>query len=140
VSIAKAQRPSRAPTLAQILHVLASMPHGTEIEKRNRALVAFTIVTGARVEALASFRLRHLNLETRMVFQDAREVKTKRRKTFETWFFPVGDDIEQIVIDCLRNWSRTLSGEVRLGPSVGSIGWPSWALDRLLAPLVLNVC
>jgi hypothetical protein len=34
-------------------------------------------------------------------------VKTKRRKTFETWFFPVGDDIEQIVID----WGRFLIDE-----------------------------
>src|SRR5215216_4514653 len=39
-----------------------------------------------------------------MVFQDARAVKTKQRKTFEPWFFPVGDDIEQIVVD----WARFL--------------------------------
>ena len=30
--------------------------------------------------------------------QDAREVRTKHAKTFTTWFFPVGDDIRQIVI------------------------------------------
>jgi integrase len=118
VSVAKAHRPSRAPTLEQIRHVLGSMPCGTEIERRDRAIIAFTIVTGARCNALASFRLRHLNLETLMVFQDARAVKTKQRKTFETWFFPVGDDIEQIVID----WGRFLIEE------------KLWGLDDPLFP------
>ena len=33
------------------------------------------------------------------VEQDAREVKTKFRKPFATYFFPVGDDIRQIVTD-----------------------------------------
>jgi hypothetical protein len=33
------------------------------------------------------------------VEQDARQVKTKFRKTFATYFFPVGDDIRQIVTD-----------------------------------------
>jgi hypothetical protein len=105
-------------TLPQIAHVLASMPASNEVEKRDRALIAFTIVTGARCNALACFRMRHLNLETRMVFQDAREVKTKRRKTFETWFFPVGDDIEQVVID----WGKYLIEE------------KLWGLDDPLFP------
>lgn len=39
---------------------------------------------------LASFRLKHVNLSARTVFQDGREVKTKRRKTFTSHFFPVG--------------------------------------------------
>jgi hypothetical protein len=30
------------------------MPHGDEIERRNRALVAFTLLTGARDSAIAS--------------------------------------------------------------------------------------
>jgi integrase/recombinase XerD len=38
----------------------------------------------------------------RQIVQDARTVKTKFRKTFTTWFFPVGDDIEDIVIDWVR--------------------------------------
>jgi site-specific recombinase XerD len=38
--IATAQREPRVPTLEQIKHVLKTMPTGTEIERRNRALVA----------------------------------------------------------------------------------------------------
>ena len=40
------------------------------------------------------------------VDQDAREVATKRAKTFPTYFFPIGDDIRAIVaewVDFLRH-------------------------------------
>ena len=101
-SIAKAQRPSRAPTLGQIRQVIARMPFETDIERRDRALVAFAIVTGARCSAIASFKIRDIDIERRVLFQDARHVRTKFRKSFETWFFPVGDDLEQIVVDWVR--------------------------------------
>jgi hypothetical protein len=45
--IATAQREQKAPTLEQIKHVLRTMPTRTEIERRNRALLAFTVLTGA---------------------------------------------------------------------------------------------
>jgi integrase/recombinase XerD len=44
-------------------------------------------------------KLRHVDLEARSIYQDAREVKTKFSKTFTTFFFPVGDDIRNIVED-----------------------------------------
>jgi integrase/recombinase XerD len=44
-------------------------------------------------------KLKHVDLNAGTVFQDAREVKTKFRKSFTTTFFPVGDDIRQIVLD-----------------------------------------
>jgi hypothetical protein len=52
--IAKATRPARVPTLEQIRHVVRSMPASTDIERRGRALIAFTILTGARDGAIAS--------------------------------------------------------------------------------------
>ena len=41
------------------------------------------------------------------VYQDAREVKTKFRKTFTTYFFPVGDEIRDIVVDWLTYLRQT---------------------------------
>jgi integrase len=87
------------PTLEQIRYVISTMPSGTDIERRNRTLIAFELLTGARDGAIASMRLRHVNLIEGKVEQDAREVKTKFRKTFATYFFGVGDDIRQIVTD-----------------------------------------
>src|SRR5277367_1399117 len=88
------------------------MPAETEIERRDRALIAFAILSGARDRAIISFRLKHIDIERRMIEQDPREVHTKRAKTFTTWFFPVGDDIRQVVVD----WVTYLRQEKGFGP------------------------
>ena len=95
--IATAKRHQKAPTMKQIKHVISKMSTDTEIERRNRALVAFTLLTGARDSAIASMKLKHVDLVAGCVNQDAREVKTKFSKTFNTFFFPVGDEICGIV-------------------------------------------
>ena len=51
--VAKARRPRPAPTLEQVKHALAMMPTASVIERRNRALLAFALLTGARDGALA---------------------------------------------------------------------------------------
>lgn len=98
--IATARREPRVPTLEQIRHVIQNMPMKTPIERRNRALIAFTFLTGARDSAIASMKLKHVDLPERCVRQDARDVKTKFSKTFATYFFPVGDEIVEI----LESW------------------------------------
>lgn len=75
------------------------MPANTDIERRDRALIAFAILTGARDGAIASFKLRHVDLIQNKLDQDARDVRTKFSKSFETSFFPVGDDIRALVAD-----------------------------------------
>ena len=85
--------------MEQVEHVIATMPINTEIERRNRALIAFTILTGARDNAIASMKLKHIDLSAGSVYQDAREVRTKFSKTFKTYFFPVGDEIRRIVAE-----------------------------------------
>jgi integrase/recombinase XerD len=109
--IATAKRQKPVPTLEQVKHVIDTIPCSTEIEQRNRALIAFTILTGARDAAIASMKIKHVDLVTKSIFQDARDVNTKFSKTFTTYFFPVGDDIEQIVID----WITYLKEELLFG-------------------------
>lgn len=99
--VATAHREQQAPTLEQVKHVIATMRAGTEIERRNRALIAFTLLTGARDSAIASFKLKHIDLSAGSLYQDAREVRTKNSKTFTTFFFPVGDEILRIVAEWL---------------------------------------
>lgn len=101
--IATARRCRPVPTLEQIRHVIATMPSETDLEKRNRALVAFALLVGARDSAIASLKLKHVDLTTGCVHQDAREVKTKFSKTFTTYFFPVGEDTRQIVADWVEH-------------------------------------
>lgn len=97
--IATAKRHQKAPTMEQIKHVISTMPADTEIERRNRALIAFTLLTGARDSAIASMKLKHVDLIEGCVNQDAREVQTKFSKTFITYFFPVGEEIHAIVAE-----------------------------------------
>jgi integrase len=108
VRIAKARREKPVPTLGQVHRVLSTMPAGLDIEKRDRALIALALLTGARAAALASFKLKHIDLEQGCIHQDARDVKTKNSKTFTTWFCPVGGDAIQIVTD----WCKHLRTEL----------------------------
>jgi integrase len=103
--IATTSRESVAPTLEQVETVLSQMPEATALEKRDRALIAFAILTGARDGAIASAKLKHVNLRLERFRQDAREVNTKFSKSFDTTFFPVGGYPREIVtewIDFLR--------------------------------------
>lgn len=109
--IATARRERPAPEIDQIRHVLGALPDGTAIEARDRAILAFTLLTGARDDAIASLQIGHVDLKRRTVFQDARTVRTKNRKTFTSAFFPVGEDVEAIV----REWITYLKSEELCG-------------------------
>src|SRR5262249_53644903 len=111
VRTATAKREVSFPTVQQVEQVVARMPSETDIEKRNRALVAFTLITAARNGALISFKLRHVNMADGFVDQDAREVKTKNSKTFRTYFVPVSDAAMTVV----EEWIRFLRTEKRAG-------------------------
>lgn len=111
--VATAVRERPVPSLEQIHHVLANMPVQTEIELRNRAVIAFTILTGARDGAVASIKMKHVDIDRCLVDQDAREVRTKNGKTFVTAFFPVGGPALQILSD----WITHLRSERLWGPS-----------------------
>ena len=110
--IATAKREKPVPSAEQIRHVLKSMKAETDIEKRNRALIAFTFLTGVRDDAIASLSVKHVDIESCKVFQDARDVRTKNRKTIFTWFFPIGKDVEKLV----RDWVTFLTTEKLYGP------------------------
>ena len=62
-------------------------------------MIAFTLLTGARDGAIATLKLKHIDVVAGKVIQDEREVRTKFSKTFTTWFFPVGNEVRQTVVD-----------------------------------------
>ncbi len=109
---ARAVRYGSWPTMEQIRKVIFSMPNISDIQRRNRALIAFGIVTGMRDSAIASIRLKHIHLERHLVTQDPKEVKTKFSKRIDSFFFPVGDDLTQIV----RDWVTYLRIVKHYGP------------------------
>lgn len=120
-AIARTVRETEGPTIEQVRRVVETMRHATEIEMRDRAVIAFAMLTGARDNAIASVRMKHLDLAKSFVTQDARDVRTKASKTIETWFFPVGEPFAGI----LSNWVVHLN-EQRL-----------WGLDDPVFPKTL---
>lgn len=105
-SVAKTLKYRAFPTLAQIHKTVFSMPVETDIQRRDRALLAFAILTGMRDNALASLRLKHVDLAHNPVLirQEPDIVRTKFSKQIMTFFFPVGDDIRDVAL----NWVREL--------------------------------
>jgi integrase len=110
--IATARRYKACPTVKQVLAMIEAVPAATEIQRRDRALIAFALVSGARDRAIVSFKLKHVDIESELIEHDAREVRTKRAKTFTSAFFPVGEDIRKIVVD----WVAFLREHKGFGP------------------------
>jgi len=80
--IAHTARETIYPTPEQCRHAFTQMPSATPLQRRDKALFAFLMLTGARDGAVASMRLKHVDLVQGCVYQDARDVKTKFAKTF----------------------------------------------------------
>lgn len=99
---AKAIMEKSFPTIEQVHAVLKRLPVSNEVERRNQALIAFTLLTGIRVQVLMTLKIKHVDLIGSVVKQNPKEVKTKFSKTINTFFFPVGDDAKKIVIDWIN--------------------------------------
>jgi integrase len=105
--VATARRYKACPTVNQVRAMIKAIPAATEIEQRDRALIGFTLLSGARDRAIISFKLKHIDVENELI-----EVRTKRAKTFTTWFFPVGDDLRNTFVD----WVAFLREQKGFGP------------------------
>ncbi len=100
-------------TVAQIIDTIQSMPKASAIERRNRALLAFTLLSGARDGAIVTMKLKHILRNDREIVQDPDEVATKASKMIQTWFFPVG----QIVEDEVASYLDYLKDELGFTPN-----------------------
>ena len=109
--IAHQQRDKPHPTMAQTLHAFKLMPDGSDIERRNKALFALLMLTGMRDGAMASLRLKRVDLVEGCIYQDARDVKTKNAKTFTTWFYPV----DPIYRTCFESWVNYIRNDRLFG-------------------------
>jgi hypothetical protein len=98
------------PSLEQIRGVLAVLPHATEIERRNRGVIALTLLTGMRDGALASLKLKHIDLAAAKVLQDARQV----HKVFQK--------LHDLVLSCGRRHSCHYCGVGRLSAGPEALG------------------
>lgn len=91
--IATRARKVDTPTFEEILQVLESIKGNTEVEKRDRAIIALTLLTGGRISAIASLRMKCFDRRGLVLEQDpASGVKTKFSKLITTALFPLPDE------------------------------------------------
>ncbi|MCY0151670.1 site-specific integrase [Hoeflea alexandrii] len=86
----------------QALCLFMAMPASTPIEVRNRAVIAMLTTTGIRVAALVTLRGKHVNIMTRWINQDPREVNTKFSKHIHTYCLDLGYGL----LDAIQEWDR----------------------------------
>lgn len=111
VEIAGAAAQKFVPSVEQLRKMLEVMPANSPAERRDRAMVAALFLYGVRDGALISLRLKHVDIERKQVFQDAREVKTKFSKTSIVDWFPIGEDFERIVTDWIGELRNMGAGD-----------------------------
>ncbi|CAN7208783.1 site-specific integrase [Phyllobacterium sp. LjRoot231] len=102
-AIAHASSEKYVPTVGTIKKLVFSMLAETFWQRRNRAVIAFLLVSGARDGAVVSLRVKHVDVAKKLVYQRASEVKTKRAKSMVTAWFPIDADLEQVVIDWIED-------------------------------------
>lgn len=89
-------------TFDMVVCIFAAMPASNPVEIRNRAIIAMFATTGIRVAALSTLRGKHVNIDTRWINQDPREVDTKFGKHIRTYCFDLGHGF----LDAIREWWR----------------------------------
>ncbi|MDO6481922.1 tyrosine-type recombinase/integrase [Shimia thalassica] len=109
---ARAATERRAPSLNQARRALDLMPATTPRQLRDRAVFALLCLTGIRVAALTSLRIKHIDLAEKSVTQNPREVATKFGKRIDTFFEQGFPEAEQ----ALANWLTHLDETELYGP------------------------
>lgn len=101
-----------APSVTQAKRAFEMMPAATPREMRDKAVFALLCLTGIRVGALISLRIRHVDLDEKSVTQNPREVATKFGKRIDTFFAKGFPEAEA----ALRAWITYLDEEALYGP------------------------
>lgn len=108
VRAATAGRSVAYPTRTMIETAIAAMPYVTDIEKRDRALLAFGALTAIRVRAVISLKRKHYDARRELVSQNPREVDTKFSKRIDTYLFPIDETFKAIIADWIDHYDNTL--------------------------------
>lgn len=89
--IARQGTTKQMPTFEEAKAIIESIEIRNEIDMRDRALISFTIITGIRIAAIATLRIKSFDLENKLIDQNPADgVKTKNSKRILTTFFPIG--------------------------------------------------
>lgn len=111
---ATAPRPVKSPSLEHILTLVKSIRPETVIDHRDRALIAFLLVSGMRDQAVATLPLGCFDRPNLSVSQDPKSgVATKFSKSIQTKLF----EFDPALIGHVVAWAEYLERDLRYCPA-----------------------
>jgi integrase len=103
---AVALKPVEWPPLEHVKRLADSIDPATEIDRRDRALIAFLLLSGMRDQAVATLPLGCFDRSILTVFQDPKQgVSTKFSKTIVTRLFEFDSDL----VSYVTSWAEELA-------------------------------
>lgn len=110
----KSSKPVKCPPLEYVISICESIQARTEIDLRDRAVIAFLLIGGMRDLAVASLPIGCLEVETRTVRQDPTlGVRTKFSKSIVTRLMSFDERLTNWVLE----WSDHLVKKKLFGPA-----------------------
>ena len=109
--IAHTSKRKQIASLQQCKRAFDLMPSATSLQRRDKALFACFMITGIRDGAAASLPLSCVDIDERLIYQDARLMRTKAAKTITSYFLPVDPAYEA----CFSEWVNYLQNELLFG-------------------------
>lgn len=92
-----------APSIKQAQRALAMMPEATPRDLRDKAIFALLGLTGNRVGALISLRIKHVGIDDKSVIQNPRAFASKSGKSIDTFFAKGFKEAEGVLARWLAN-------------------------------------
>ncbi len=100
--LSMAERP--IPTVDEAERMINLMSEETIKGRRDRAMVAIAFLGALRADTVTSLRIKHLDIENRIIVQDARRSRAKNGKSLRVKFFP----LPSIFVEVLEEWVEEL--------------------------------
>jgi integrase len=99
--IARSGTTKKMPTFDDARKIIENISGKSEIDMRDRALISFALITGARIFAIVSLKMKSFDKALKQIDQNPGDgVKTKNSKKILTTFFPIGwDDPEKYFME-----------------------------------------
>ena len=89
------------PTFEEVKRIIMSIHPKNEIDERDRAILSLALITGMRISAIATLKMKNFNRSEKLFDQNPGDgVLTKNSKKILTTFFPIGwDEPERFFLD-----------------------------------------
>lgn len=102
------------PSLDYVRKLVDSIPEHNEVDRRDKALIAFLLLSGMRDKAVSTLPLACFDRQTLEIIQDPQKgVDTKFGKLIQSYLFSFDDNL----VRCVTAWAEYLEKEKQFGPA-----------------------